>query len=123
MAVASRMDELLKKYGQSDNSNAGYSEKVYNRSVMNSLLEKYSVENTNRRIHEVSSWANQYNKFYQNLSGYKGGWISPDQRQAISEQADYLISGFEGIKGYAGRFGLSNAKDYLKQIQQMQREF
>ena len=91
-------------------------------SVRQRLLEKYSEDNAQKNITSVYNWAKRFDSAVSRFSDYdkkRNGGYTQDASGGFGSEIDSLIQDFDSIRSYAGRFGLPNAQQYLKQLQQI----
>ena len=90
--------------------------------VRQKLLEKYSDDSAQKNRTSVSNWVTRYNSAISGFSDYenkRNGGYTHDASGGFGSEIDSLIADFDSIRGYAGRYGLPNAQQYLKQLQQL----
>ncbi len=90
--------------------------------VRQKLLEKYSDDSAQKNRTSVYNWAKRFDTAMSGFTDYdkkRNGGYTKDASGGFGSEIDSLIQDFESIRGYAGRFGLPNAQQYLKQLQQL----
>lgn len=90
--------------------------------VRQKLLEKYSDDSAQKNRTSISNWIKRYNSAISGFSDYdnkRNGGYTQDASGGFGSEIDSLIQDFDSIRSYAGRYGLPNAQQYFKQLQQI----
>ena len=126
-----KLDSLNSRFGVSSepeqSAYSGTGETL--RDKLSALNSKFGVSEDEelykmftQRSKSVSNWAKRFDTAMSGFTDYdkkRNGGYTQDASGGFGSEIDSLIHDFDSIRGYAGRFGLPNAQQYLKQLQQL----
>lgn len=103
--------------GSSNGSGSSFEE------IRSHLRDKYSAENVSKMRTSLNNWVDKYNATTKGISDFnarRNGGFTTDASGGYAEDVASLIREFDGIKDYADKLGLPNAKRYVTELKNLQ---
>ena len=100
-----------------------YNEEEYKTIGQQRIAKRQQEETQRLERNSVVDWMDRYNRIMEGVSAYdkqRNGGFTRDASGGFDGRIESLIADYEGIKGFADRYGLQDSRKYLDQLKQLQ---